>query len=173
MELENFRLDVADGIATVVFDRAPVNAQNLKTREEFIRLFDALGDRDDVRVVILTGKGDMFSAGADIKERVDMVKEPGDYTRNNRVVREFFYAARDCARPVIAAVNGPALGAFALPAMAQKYPANPIPLVNPYAAGGPADVLARTVIEPMQADLGQSIVLLNKAGGGILPARRH
>ena len=111
MELENFRLDVADGIATVVFDRAPVNAQNLKTREEFIRLFDALGDRDDVRVVILTGKGDMFSAGADIKERVDMVKEPGDYTRNNRVVREFFYAARDCARPVIAAVNGPALGA--------------------------------------------------------------
>ena len=58
-----------------------------------------------------------------------------------------------------------AMGAFALPAMAQNYPANPITLVNPYAAGGPADVLARTVIEPMQADLGQSIVLLNKAGG--------
>ena len=39
-----------------------------------------------------------------------------------------------------------AMGAFALPAMAQNYPANPITLVNPYAAGGPADVLARTVI---------------------------
>ena len=90
MELEHFRLTVEDGIATVVFDRAPVNAQNQKTREEFIRLFDALGDRDDVRVVVLTGNGDMFSAGADIKERVGMVKEPGDYTRNNRLVREFF-----------------------------------------------------------------------------------
>jgi enoyl-CoA hydratase len=100
-----------DGIATVVFDRPPVNAQNLTSREEFIRLFDALGDRDDVRVVVLTGKGDMFSAGADIKERVGMIKEPGDYTRNNRTVREFFYAARDCAKPVICAVNGPALGA--------------------------------------------------------------
>jgi enoyl-CoA hydratase len=115
MVLEQFRLDVADEIATVVFDRPPVNAQNRKTREEFTHLFDALGDRDDVRVVVLTGVGEMFSAGADIKERVDLVHEPGDYVRHNRIVREFFYAARDCARPVIAAVNGPALGAgFAL-----------------------------------------------------------
>lgn len=115
MKLEHFRLDVADGIATVIFDRPPVNAQSRQTREEFIRLFDSLSDRDDVRVVILTGTGDMFSAGADIKERVDLVQEPGDYLRHNRTVREFFYAARDCTRPVIAAVNGPALGAgFAL-----------------------------------------------------------
>ncbi len=115
MDLEQFRLDIAEGVATVVFDRPPVNAQNRRTREEFIRLFDALGDRDDVRVVILTGTGEMFSAGADIKERVDLVHEPGDYVRHNRLAREFFYAARDCARPVIAAVNGPALGAgFAL-----------------------------------------------------------
>src|SRR6476659_3579518 len=114
-DLEQFTLEVSDGIATVVFDRPPVNAQNRQSREEFIQLFDALSDRDDVRVVILTGVGDMFSAGADIKERVDLVHEPGDYTKHNRTVREFFYAARDCTRPVIAAVNGPALGAgFAL-----------------------------------------------------------
>ncbi|HVG51105.1 MAG TPA: enoyl-CoA hydratase/isomerase family protein [Xanthobacteraceae bacterium] len=111
MNLEHFRLDVTDYIATVVFDRPPVNAQSRQTREEFIRLFDALSDRDDVRVVILTGTGDMFSAGADIKERVNLVHEPGDYLQHNRTVREFFYAARDCTRPVIAAVNGPALGA--------------------------------------------------------------
>jgi enoyl-CoA hydratase len=115
MQLEHHRLDVADGIATVVFDRPPVNAQNRATREEFIRIFDTLSDRDDVRVVILTGTGDMFSAGADIKERVDLVHEPGDYPRHNRTVREFFYAATDCAKPVICAVNGPAIGAgFAL-----------------------------------------------------------
>ena len=115
MKLEFHRLDIADGIATVVFDRPPVNAQTRATREEFIRTFDALSDRDDVRVVILTGTGDMFSAGADIKERVDLVHEPGDYPRHNRIVREFFYAATDCAKPVICAVNGPALGAgFAL-----------------------------------------------------------
>jgi enoyl-CoA hydratase len=111
MDLEQFRLDVADGIATVTFDRPPVNAQNARTREELIRVFDAISDRDDLRVAILTGAGNTFSAGADLKERVDMVHEPGDYVRHNRLVREFFYAVTDCAKPVIAAVNGPAIGA--------------------------------------------------------------
>ncbi|MGZ5897686.1 MAG: Bug family tripartite tricarboxylate transporter substrate binding protein [Xanthobacteraceae bacterium] len=50
-------------------------------------------------------------------------------------------------------------------AAAQDYPASPISLVNPYAAGGPADSLARVIIEPMAAKLGQSIVLVNKPGG--------
>jgi enoyl-CoA hydratase len=39
------------------------------------------------------------------------VHEPGDYVRHNRLVREFFYAVTDCSKPVIAAVNGPAIGA--------------------------------------------------------------
>jgi enoyl-CoA hydratase len=115
MDLKHFRLDVDDGIATVTFDRPPVNAQNRATREELIRAFDAISDRDDVRVAILTGAGEVFSAGADIKERVGLVQEPGDYVRHNRLTREFFYAVSDCAKPVIAAVNGPAIGAgFAL-----------------------------------------------------------
>jgi enoyl-CoA hydratase len=115
MNLETVRLDVADFIATVTMDRPPVNAQNQKAREELIRVFDALSDRDDVRVVILTAAGKVFSAGADVKERVGLVQEPGDYLRNNRLVREFFYAVSDCAKPVICAVNGPAFGAgFAL-----------------------------------------------------------
>ena len=111
MDLTQFRLDVADGIATVTFDRPPVNAQNRRTREELIMVFDAISDRDDIRVAILTATGNMFSAGADLKERVDLVHEPGDYVRHNRLVREFFYAVTDCTKPVIAAVNGPAIGA--------------------------------------------------------------
>ena len=41
-----------DGIATVTFDRPPVNAQNRQSREEAIHLFDVLSDRDDVRSII-------------------------------------------------------------------------------------------------------------------------
>lgn len=111
MELEQFRVEVADHIAVVTFDRPPVNAQNRRSREELTWIFDTLGDRDDVRVAILTGAGKTFSAGADIKERVDMAQAPGDYTRHNRVTRESFWAITDCAKPVIAAINGPAIGA--------------------------------------------------------------
>jgi enoyl-CoA hydratase len=111
-DLEQFRVDVADHIATVTFDRPPVNAQNRTTRDELTYVFDVLGERDDVRVVILTAAGDVFSAGADIKERAGMAeRQPGDYPRHNRVVREFFNAISDCPKPVIAAVNGPAIGA--------------------------------------------------------------
>jgi enoyl-CoA hydratase len=115
MELTSLTLTVAESIATVTLDRPPVNAQNRRLREELLWLFDTLSDREDVRVVILTGAGNSFSAGADIKERVGLVQEPGDYLRHNRLTREFFHVVADCTKPVIAAVNGPAIGAgFAL-----------------------------------------------------------
>ena len=115
MELQQFRVSIADRIATVTFDRPPVNAQNRRTREEITHVFDTLSDDPDVGCVILTGGGAVFSAGADIKERAGMTAAKGDYIRHNRLTRESFYAIRDCARPVICAVNGPAIGAgFAL-----------------------------------------------------------
>jgi enoyl-CoA hydratase len=115
MPFQYFKVEVADFIAIVTFDRPPVNAQNRAVREEAIKIFDALSDREDVRVVILAGAGKVFSAGADVKERVGLAQQPGDYVSHNRVTREFFYAVTDCAKPVIAAVHGPAIGAgFAL-----------------------------------------------------------
>ncbi len=115
MELSTCRFEVAEGVATITLDRPPVNAQNRRLREEVTRLFDACSDREDVRCVVLTGAGKSFSAGADIKERVGLVQEPGDYIGHNRLTREFFYAPMDCLKPVICAANGPAIGAgFAL-----------------------------------------------------------
>jgi enoyl-CoA hydratase len=111
MELQTVRLTVEDYVATVVMDRPPVNAQSAQMRSELTWVFDTLSDRDDVRVVILTGTGNIFSAGADIKERPTVVQAPGDYLRHNRVTRECFYSIKECAKPVIAAVNGPAMGA--------------------------------------------------------------
>ena len=111
MELKHIRLEVEDFIATVVMDRPPVNAQNAQFRTELTWVFDSISDRDDVRVAILTGSGNIFSAGADIKGRPGLVKEPGDYPRHNRLTRECFYSIKECTKPVIAAVNGPAMGA--------------------------------------------------------------
>ena len=106
MKLENIKLDVRDYIATVTLARPPVNATNRAMRGEITQVFDAMTDRDDVRVVILTAEGKMFCAGADIKERTQLTGEPGEYGALNRLVREMFYSIMECSKPVIAAVNG-------------------------------------------------------------------
>jgi enoyl-CoA hydratase len=101
---------ISDFIAVVKLSRPPVNALNRELREECTRVFSELGERADVRAVILTGAGTNFSAGADLKERPN-TDEPGAYAIHNRHVRETFNAILECTKPVIAAINGPAIGA--------------------------------------------------------------
>ena len=109
--LERFRVSVADGVATVLMAAPPVNAQDRRFREEQVRIFDVLSDAPSVRVVVLTGEGRAFSAGADLRERPNLAGEAGAYPRHNRAVRAGFDAVLECAKPVIAAINGPAIGA--------------------------------------------------------------
>ena len=57
--------------------------------------------------------------------------------------------------------------ALAAPAFAQTYPsAGPIRLIVPFAAGGPVDILARIISDPLGRQLGQSIVIENRGGAG-------
>ena len=108
---ECFKLDVADFVATVTLDRPPVNAQNRKFREEIVRIFDSLNDRADVRTIVLTGAGKTFSAGADLKDRPSLEGQTGVFPEHNRLVRASFDAVMECGKPVIAAINGAAIGA--------------------------------------------------------------
>lgn len=109
--LERFRVEVDNFIATVTIAAPPVNAQDRRFREEIIRIFDVLGLSDGVRVIILTGDGRTFSAGADLSERPGIAAEPGGFARHNRLVRASFDVIMECPRPIIAAVNGAAVGA--------------------------------------------------------------
>src|SRR3954449_3034699 len=108
---ECFKVEVADFVATVTLARPPVNAQNRRFREEITAIFDTLSDRTDVRAVVVTGEGKTFSASADLKERPGLSQEIGAYPRHNRIVRESFNAVMECEKPVVAAVNGAAIGA--------------------------------------------------------------
>jgi enoyl-CoA hydratase len=115
MELETLKVDVTDYIAVVTIRRPPVNAQNNTLRAEMQTVFDALGDRTDVRAIVLTGDGKAFSAGADLSERP--TQDPGHYTAHNRRVRASFDCILECPKPVIAAVNGAAIGAGCVTAL--------------------------------------------------------
>ncbi|WP_076999497.1 enoyl-CoA hydratase/isomerase family protein [Variovorax sp. KK3] len=103
-------LEVTDHVAVVRLDKPPVNAVDRATRRRLIEIFDEVSERPDVRVAILTGTGKFFCSGADLKDRPNAEK-PGDFLDHNRWTRETGNAIRECAKPVIAAVNGPALGA--------------------------------------------------------------
>lgn len=110
MSYRTLQLDIADFVATVTLDRPPVNAMNRAMREEIVGVFEALHDREDVRAVVLTGAGRAFCAGADLKER-PTIGGPGAYPAHNRLTRAAFDSVMACAKPVIAAVNGAAIGA--------------------------------------------------------------
>ncbi len=75
-------------------------------------------------------------------------------------------------RAVIAGLLAGALSAFG-PAQAQQYPSRPVTMVVPFAAGGPTDVLARTLAVAMTKHLGQTVVVENTVGaGGTIAANR-
>jgi enoyl-CoA hydratase len=112
LQLKHIELHVGDDhVATVALNRPPVNALEQEIRAELVWVFDTLHDRDEVRAVVLTGRGKVFCAGADIKAKVSMSDEPGTYVRANRLIREAFYCILECPKPVIAAVHGAAIGA--------------------------------------------------------------
>lgn len=109
--IERFQVTLEAGVATVLMTAPPVNAQDRRFREEQVRIFDVLSDLREARAVVLTGEGRAFSAGADLRERPNLAAEAGAYPRHNRAVRAGFDAVMECAKPVIAAINGPAIGA--------------------------------------------------------------
>ncbi|MEZ5653704.1 MAG: enoyl-CoA hydratase/isomerase family protein [Burkholderiaceae bacterium] len=104
------RVELDGKVALVTLDRPPVNVLDRATRYELIEIFDEISQRDDIRCAILTGAGKTFCAGADLKDR-PKADDPGDFLAHNRAVRETGNSIRECDKPVIAAVNGAALGA--------------------------------------------------------------
>ncbi len=109
-------VDIADHVATVTLDRPPVNAVTPDTFVEIRDAFTALGDDRDVRVAIFTGAGSRaFMGGADLKDfGADADRAtwaPSRVVDRGRAAREALWSIYDCGVPVIAAVNGPAIGA--------------------------------------------------------------
>ncbi|MGL4284931.1 MAG: enoyl-CoA hydratase/isomerase family protein [Phreatobacter sp.] len=103
--------EIIDHVAVVTMDAPPVNAQSRAFMEQLTVCFDEINDIKEARVVVLTGKGKIFSAGADIKGRMAGHPNPGDTYAHMRRVRESANCIMECNKPVIAAINGPALGA--------------------------------------------------------------
>jgi len=116
MDYQKLHLDVSDGIATVTLDNPKVNALARPLLDEMSSVFDEIAHRDDICVVILTGAGKAFIAGADISE-LNQLDARGAYEYSLRG-QKLLNAIENLPQPVIAAVNGFALGGGCEVAMA-------------------------------------------------------
>lgn len=98
---------VSPAIAVVRINRPEVrNALNLTVRQQMAEIFHSLNEDAELRCVVLTGNEQSFAAGADIKDmsQIDAVE------MYHRHTERLWSAVGDCPVPVIAAVNGFALG---------------------------------------------------------------
>ena len=98
----------ADGVATLELNRPDVrNAINRELCEQLVETLEAWAERDDIRAVILCGAGGKaFAAGADIAELKERTHKQSFLAWTQRMLQ----AVEDFPRPVIAAIDGYALG---------------------------------------------------------------
>jgi methylglutaconyl-CoA hydratase len=112
MDEERLRVEVVGPVATVTMARPEQrNALGPELIAELTAAFRRLGSQDGVRVVVLAGEGKVFSAGADL----DYMRRMGEAGSAENVadalrVEALFRAVRDCPRPVVARVQGAAMG---------------------------------------------------------------
>ncbi|GGO75014.1 enoyl-CoA hydratase/isomerase family protein [Nocardioides deserti] len=108
---ETLGVSVAAGVAEVRLARADrLNALDSRTRAELASLWPGLAADPSVRVVIMTGEGRAFSAGADFTELARADRVPGDGARDARRASGDYLPSPVLEVPVLVAVNGLCLG---------------------------------------------------------------
>ena len=117
MNLSQTLYEIKDGLALITLNRPDhLNAFTPVMREEFIRIIEEADQDDAVRVIVVTGAGKAFCAGADLSsggstfDRTDQEGRPISISRHRDGGGRTVLAIFNCRKPVIAAINGPAVG---------------------------------------------------------------
>jgi 2-(1,2-epoxy-1,2-dihydrophenyl)acetyl-CoA isomerase len=115
IQLETVNVRVSDGVGTIELNRPDaLNAWNMQFGIDLLAAVRGVSDDDAVRAVIVTGAGRGFSSGADLKDVSGGKTTPNGRPDVYMVLTERYHpimrAIREMPKPVIAAVNGPAVG---------------------------------------------------------------
>ncbi|MBV9424449.1 MAG: crotonase/enoyl-CoA hydratase family protein [Solirubrobacterales bacterium] len=113
MEFEQITTDLDNGVLTITLNRPErLNAWTATMGRDLIEAFDRADADDEVRAVIVTGAGRAYCAGADLQEGGDTFRhgDQGGSTVPRDGGGEFTLRVFESTKPVIAAINGPAVG---------------------------------------------------------------
>lgn len=117
MKFSTIRFEKSEGIATITLNRPEnMNTFNIVMLNELVSVLEEVAVDDEIRAVILTGKGRAFSAGADVKNVDDLLGLQKVRVENQDILKlviRVVLAIRQLSKPVVAAVNGVAAGASA------------------------------------------------------------
>lgn len=108
---KHLHLSLQDGILTVTLNRPQVrNATNALMERELCGVFTQAGEDPAVRVVILTGEGESFCGGGDFDYMREMLDHPERFHDAMPLARRLIYTILECHKPIIARINGHAMG---------------------------------------------------------------
>lgn len=120
----SFHSQLANGVATLTLDREKrLNSLTFEVYDELARAFETLDSHDDVRAVVITGRGRGFCSGGDQDDIIKHLlgKDTPALLAFTRMTGRLIRAMRACRRPIVAAVNGVAVGAGAVIACAADF----------------------------------------------------
>jgi len=121
MKPTSFALDLAKGVATITLDRPKrLNALTFEVYRELAETFEQLDAHDDVRAVVITGRGRGFCSGGDQDDIIKHLlgRDTPALVAFTRATGRLIAAMRKCRRPIVGAINGVAVGAGAVIACA-------------------------------------------------------
>jgi enoyl-CoA hydratase/carnithine racemase len=121
---QHFRFTVADGVATVTLDRPEkLNPLTFESYADLRDLVLQLPYRDDVRVLVLRGEGKGFCAGGDVDEIIgELIRmRPRELMAFTKMTGDLIRAMREVAVPIVAGIQGIAIGAGSVLALASDF----------------------------------------------------
>ncbi|HSD89702.1 MAG TPA: enoyl-CoA hydratase family protein [Kofleriaceae bacterium] len=117
----SFSMELAKGVATITLDRPKrLNALTFEIYRELAETFEQLDRHDEVRAIIITGRGRGFCSGGDQDDIIKHLlgQDTPALVKFTRMTGRLIQAMRECKRPIIGAINGIAVGAGAVIACA-------------------------------------------------------
>jgi enoyl-CoA hydratase/carnithine racemase len=117
----SFALEHTGGVVTITLDRPKrLNALTFEVYKDLAELFETLDDHDDVRAIVITGRGRGFCSGGDQDDIIKNLlgQDTPALVKFTRATGRLIEAMRACKRPIVGAINGTAVGAGAVIACA-------------------------------------------------------